>query len=291
MKRLFLQITCLAATASLLASCDMFKLDNYDGPNAQVYGKILDAETNEPIQIETYTQSTFDWSTWTNVTTCNSGSLVVIEDVSDRWEGFSEEQDWLVKFNGEYRNDMVFAGKYSVDFQKLPVYSPEGGQVIELKKGSNNFDFKLTPYCRIVDPEFNYDAASETIRATFSVKLTDMTKANNLQQVVLCSNTSNFVGQNFRQNGADTGSTLSNVMVKADGTTDRITLTINAAKGGPNNEEFQYERAHYLRIGALAKDANPYWSVVNTRNIWNFSPVYVMGRDKKISLYDWTTAN
>lgn len=286
MKRFFIKIACLVAAASLLTSCDLFKLDNYDGPNAQISGKILDAETNEPIQIETYTESTFDWTTWTTVTTCISGSLTVIEDVSDRWEGFYEEQDWLVKFYGEYRNDRVFAGKYTVDFRKLPVFSPEETTIIEVGEGSNNIDFKLTPYCRIVDPKFSYDAASETITATFSIEMSDPSRLNTISQVALCSNTSNFVGQNFKQNGSDPGSTLANVTVKEDGTTDTITLTIDASKGGVNNDEFQYERAHFLRIGALAKGG-----AYNTQNIWNFSPVYVMNRDKQISLYDWSTAN
>lgn len=286
MKRFFIKTAYLVAAASLLTSCDLFKLDNYDGPNAQISGRILDAETDEPIQIETYTESSFDWTTWTTTTTCISGSLTVIEDVSDRWEGFYEEQDWLVKFYGEYQNDMVFAGKYTIDFRKLPVFSPAESTVIEVREGSNNIDFKLTPYCRIVDPKFSYDAASQTITATFSVKMSDPSRLNTISQVAVCSNTSNFVGQNFRQNGSDPGSTLSNVVVKEDGTTDTITLTIDASKGGVNNEEFQYERAHFLRIGALAKGG-----AYNTQNIWNFSPVYVMNRDKQISLYDWSTAN
>lgn len=283
MKRLSIYMACLVAAASI-SSCDMFKLDNYDWPNAQVYGKLLDARTNEPVQIEAYTESTFDWSTWSTLTTVKTGSLVVIEDVSDRWEGFYEEQDWMVKFNGEYRNDMVFAGKYSVDFKKLPVFSPEEAEVITLNKGENNFDFKVTPYCRIINPEFKYE--NETITATFSVEMGDPSKVNSLVQVVLCSNTSNFVSQNFKQNGFDSGSTLNGVTVKADGTTDRITLTIDAKKDGVNNNEFQYEREHFLRIGALAKGG-----AYNTQNVWNFSPVYVMGKDKKISLYDWSTAN
>lgn len=286
MKRLLIKIACLVAAGSLVTSCDLFKLDNYDGPNAQVSGRILDAETGEPIQVEIYTESYFDWSTWQTITNTISGSLVVIEDVSDRWgEEFYEEQDWLVKWNGEYRNDMIFAGKYSVDFRKLPVYSP-GETVLELGEGANSHDFRLTPYCRIVDPEISYDSATETITATFSVKLTDPTKAGNLAQVVFCSNTSNFVGQNFRMNGSDTGSTASGIAVKSDGTTDKITLTIDASKDGVNLNEFQHERPHYLRIGALANGNGN-----NTSNMWNFSPVYVMNRDKSINLYDWSTAN
>lgn len=285
MKRLLIKIACLVAAGSLLTSCDLFKLDNYDGPNAQVSGRILDAKTNETIQVETYTERGGNW--WAPTTTVISGSLTVIEDVSDRWgENFYEEQDWFVKFDGNYQNDRVFAGKYSVDFRKLPVFAPAEQTVIQVNEGANSFNFELTPYCRIIDPEFSYDAENQQIKATFSVEMGDPSRLNTISQVVLCSNTSNFVGQNFRMNSNDTGSSLSNVEVKSDGTTDRITLTIDASSEGVNLDEFQYERAHYLRIGALAKSSD-----VNTNSIWNFSPIYVMNRDKSINLYDWSTAN
>lgn len=292
MKRLLIKIACLVAAGSLLTSCDLFKLDNYDGPNAQVSGQILDAETKEPIQIEAYTESYFDWTTFTTVTNPISGSLVVTEDVSDRWgENFYEEQNWLVKFWGEYQNDMVFAGKYSVDFRKLPVYAPAEQTVIQVNEGANSFNFELTPYCRILEPKFVYDASSETITATFKVQLTDPSRANTIEQVVLCSNTSNHVGQNFRMNSKDTGSTMSNVAVNADGITDTITLTLDTAKDGVNGgndmAEFWYDwNHHYLRIAALATGSG-----VNPSDIWNFSPIYVFNKDKSINLYDWSTAN
>lgn len=285
MKRLLIKIACLVAAGSLLTSCDLFKLDNYDGPNAQISGRILDAKTNETIQVETYTESGGWWAPPTTV----SGSLTVIEDVSDRWgENFYEEQDWLVKFDGNYQNDRVFAGKYSVDFRKLPVFAPAEQTVIQVNEGANNFDFKLTPYCRIIDPEFSYDAANQQIKATFSVEMGDPSRLNTISQVVLCSNSSNFVGHsnNYRQNGGDTGSVLSTVTVKDNGTTDRITLTVDASSDGVNASEFQYERPHYLRIAALATAPG-----VNPSSIWNFSPVYVMNEDKSINLYDWSTAN
>lgn len=287
MKRLLIKIACLVAAGSLLTSCDLFKLDNYDGPNAQISGRILDAKTNETIQVETYTESAGWWAPPTTV----SGSLTVIEDVSDRWgENFYEEQDWFVKFDGNYQNDMVFAGKYSVDFRKLPVFAPAEQTVIQVNEGANSFDFKLTPYCRIIDPEFSYDAANQQIKATFSVEMGDPSRLNTISQVVLCSNSSNFVGhsKNYRENDIDKdpGASLANVTVKEDGTTDRITLTVDASSDGVNTSEFQYERPHYLRIAALATAPG-----VNTSSIWNFSPIYVMNEDKSINLYDWSTAN
>ena len=183
---------------------------------------------------------------------------------------------------------MVFAGKYSVDFRKLPVFAPAEQTVIQVNEGANSFDFKLTPYCRIIDPEFSYDAANQLITATFSVEMGDPSRLNTISQVVLCSNTENHVGYNasFRMNGNDRGSALATVTVKEDGTTDRITLTVDASSDGVNIEEFKYERPHYLRIAALATAPG-----INTSSIWNFSPVYVMNRDKSINLYDWSTAN
>ena len=35
-----------------LFSCSMFKLDNYEGPNAEVTGKLLDVVTGEMVSLE-----------------------------------------------------------------------------------------------------------------------------------------------------------------------------------------------------------------------------------------------
>lgn len=279
MKRLFIKIACIVAASSLLTSCDLFKLDNFDGPNAQISGSLIDAKTGKTIQIEAYTVTGGSW--WAPTTSAESGALVVIEDVSDRWEGYYEEQDWMVKFNGTYANNRIFAGKYAVDFKKLPVYSPADPITLDLKEGSNSYDFQLTPFCRVTDPQMSFTDGK--ITATFSIELGNPDDNVKIQEVVLCANTTNHVGANFNVCNKDAGARATNVNPG-----EKITLTIDPQN--PNNaEEFRYERDHYLRIGVLVKSTNN--PGFNANNLYNFSETYVMNRDKQISLYDWSTAN
>ena len=50
MKQFTKYLTVLASVA-LLASCSMFKLDNYDGPNASIHGRLIDAKTGELVKM------------------------------------------------------------------------------------------------------------------------------------------------------------------------------------------------------------------------------------------------
>ena len=61
MKKFINTIAIVLAVASL-ASCSMFKLDNFDGPNAQIHGKVLDAKTGEPIGVEAAFSQEVDWA-------------------------------------------------------------------------------------------------------------------------------------------------------------------------------------------------------------------------------------
>jgi len=263
MKQL-LYIICACAVL-ILPSCDLFRLDNFDGPNASVSGKIYDAKTGDNMEIEANWQRS-GWSS-----SLQAGALTVIEQ---GWDGESE-QTWMVKFNGEYTNNRVFAGTYKVNSKLLPCYDFE--EEITLKKGSNSFDFKVTPFCRIINPKFSYDPATKKLRATFSVELGDASKATTIQRAVFCANTNCFVGTNYNNCNNDKAAVKTNV---AEGET--VTLEIDTQLGS-NREEFQYSRPHYLRIGVLTSGNG-----FNTRNLYNYSPVFVISKDfSTVEEFNW----
>ena len=70
--RKIINIIAAVLTLTAVASCDMFKLDNYDGPNAQVSGKLLDEKTGELIGVEAAFSQEIDWA---NVKTTFEGHL------------------------------------------------------------------------------------------------------------------------------------------------------------------------------------------------------------------------
>ena len=268
MKKILYFIIAVAVAAVCVSSCDMFKLDNFDGPNAQISGRLLDAETGELIGIEAAANVGFDWSTWSSYTSVEAGALVVIEQ---GWAG-EQDQDWLVRFDGQYRNDLVFAGEYKFTTKKLPCYEP-AENMFNVKEGENKMDIELLPYCRVVDPEFSTkkDAFGNLSKlvAKFKVELTDPSKANKVANVAFCANTQMFVGANY-QNLAkdDTGAKKKNVTA---GTTITLEIDMNNSK---NADLFKYNRDRYLRVGAMA-NGNGY----NTGNFYNFSKVYKISAD------------
>ena len=264
-------------------SCSMFELDNYDGPNAQVSGKLLDVVTGEKVGLEAGTAQTFDWSTWSMVTAVNYGSLVVSEQgfISPNYTGdpanyiVDDQQDWLVRFDGQYTNKLVFAGTYKFSCKKLPCYEPEDGKnSFVLQKGRNLVDIGVLPFCRIKNPKITYDASAKKLIATFYVELGDPTRANKVANVMFCGNTQLFVGaNNMNLAKNDPGAKMQNVVPG-----ELVTLEINANKADPNfkkNDLFKYDsQVRYFRIAAEA-EGNGY----NSSKYYNFSPVYKISAD------------
>ena len=274
MKKIFYILSILSALT--LTSCDLFEMDTFDGPDAQITGRLIDSETGENIQVQASSETIFDWGSWPpTMTTVISGGLTVVEL---GWDG-EAEQNWSVKFNGDYTNNMVFAGKYRVSSKNLPCFDKE--EEITIKEGANKVDFTYTPYCRIVDEKFSYDAATKKVKATFKVEPADPELAGQITRVVLCANTSNFVGTNLNLCANDPGASAMNVPAG-----ETVTLEIDTTLPA-NNEQFKYERTHFLRIGALCQGMGQ-----NTNNSYNFTPVYTMSRDfSTFAEYDWSTAN
>ena len=54
MKRNIKNMAFALLTLFAVTSCDLLEIDNYDGPNATIEGKILDIETGELVEQEYY---------------------------------------------------------------------------------------------------------------------------------------------------------------------------------------------------------------------------------------------
>ena len=263
MKKILYAIAICAAAVS----CDMFQLDNQEGPNAQVTGKLLDAITGEKIGVETAQTASIDWSTWSYVYKADGGAIVVVEQ---GWDA-EQDQDWLVRYDGTYTNKLVFAADYVMSTKKLPCYDPDN-TAFTIKEGKNKLDFEVVPYCRIVDleitPKKDFSGQLTKLVATFSVELGDAGKANKVANVAFCANTQVFVGCNYQNLAKNSGAKKKNVSANT-----KITLEIDM-NDKQNEELFKYSRDRYLRVAAMA-NGNGY----NTGNYYNFSPTYKISAD------------
>ncbi len=246
---------------TFMTSCDWFELDNQAGYNAQVYGTLVDSETGDPVLSEIYGSDGGGWGVSVSV-----GYLTVVEQ---GWDA-EANQNWNVKNNGTYRNNLVFAGTYRMNTSNANYYPTN--QKFVLKEGENEVNFTVTPYARVIEQNISYDSTAKKIKATCKVEVVDPTQTPKLKEVRLCCFTDSFVGSGFNNCKNDTEAVAKDVTFDENGIAE-VTLAIDT-QNAANKTEFQYERTHYVRIAALAAGDG-----VNSSSRYNFSPTYALKLD------------
>ena len=235
--------------AFCVTSCEWFELDNMDGHDATIAGKFVDAD-GDLVPSEVYSSQT--------------GVFNVIEL---GWDS-EKTQTWYIKNNGTYRNNLVWAGKYRMQTTDSNYYP--FNEEFELKKGDNTVDFTVQPFAKVIDPVFTYDAATQKIKATCKVKVTDPSKTS-LKEVRLCCYTDCFVGTSFNNCKNDAGAVVKDVAL----TNGEANVTVEIdTQASANAVEFKYERVHYVRVAALAAGTG-----VNNSSRSNFSQTYSIALD------------
>lgn len=256
MKNIKYLVMALIAMA-FVTSCDWLTLDNQPGYNAQVYGTLIDSETGVPVPSEIYATG--------SSSNISVGYMTVVEL---GWDA-EVNQNWNVKNNGTYRNNLVFAGKYKMNTINANYYPAE--IKFELNEGENKVDFTVTPYARVNEQNIWYDAQEHKIKATCTVEVADPSKTTSLE-VRLCCYTDCFVGSGFNNCKNDAGAVNTNVVVDENGVAN-VELSIDI-QNSANQTEFMYDRTHYVRIAALATGAG-----VNTSSRYNFGKTYSLKLD------------
>lgn len=242
--------------AFCMTSCEWFVLDNMEGHNATVTGKIIDGATGETVQTE-----------------INNGGSIRFKELG--WtdkdgNDVGAYQTWSVKNNGTYRNNLVWAADYIMETIEANYYPHT--QEFTLAKGDNVVDFTVTPYLRFTSYKFYYDATTKKIMAECEVQVTDPTKTNALNEIRLCCYTDCFVGIAFNNCKDDKGASVANVTMDANGKA-KVTLAIDTQLAS-NATEFKYERTHYVRLAGLATGNG-----LNTSSRYNFTPTFALKLD------------
>lgn len=229
MKRIKYMITLLCLIGAM-SSCE---LDNFDGPNAQVYGAIIDAETNEPVAQEIGTSG-------------DATSVQVIE------YGYAirKVQSWKIMLNGEYRNNLVFSGTYDVIMNNGNFLKLDTLKAYRLNPGENRLDFKVIPNIRIQEP--SVEKKGNTIVASF--KLQYGHGAGKIEKAALFVQTDKNPSNSFHlarveMNLEDEELTFANNVSNAERV---FTLTLNLESD--EGKKLNPGRKYFFRIGALPKD-------------------------------------
>ena len=235
MKKIF-NIILVSSFILTFASCEMFKIDNYDGPNAGVKGIIKDSATGEPIQ-----------------TDIQNGTAIRVYELG--WnDPPTVTSTWVVKQSGEYENKMIFASRYNIDIVNGNVF-PLDIPNVEFKKGDNTFDITATPYIRVKNPSIVRNG--NEIVATFSLEAGQSDVK--LSAIRLYAHSDIYVGEQVKydtQSYVDAeGKTVTYTDDKKtfspaqsiDGTVYTLKLDVSKFRGS-----FKYTRNYYFRIGVLA---------------------------------------
>jgi len=207
---------------SVLNSCEK---DNMPGPDAKVFGTIIDKATGKPVETELVNGSRIE-----------AFELGYPTQVS---------QVWVIRNNGEYRNDLVFAANY--DFQlRNSNFFPVSLLNYSIKKGDNKLDFTVEPYIRVNNCQITYDAAGKKVNATFTLEASQPASVK-VSAVRLYAFSDMYVGEATKFSVTGTSVQSFSPAATIDGRT--YTLTIDLAA---NAALFPAGRDYYFRVGALA---------------------------------------
>ena len=135
-------------TGVLLIFCmNACVLDNYDAPDAQFYGSIIDEDTNTPIQQDLLEGSRIDF----------------VE------QGFEFPNTRQIRFHtdGTFRENNLFSGTYEVQALRGNFFTTEK-ELIDIKGKTEHF-FRTRPYIRINDVEVTFDDIRGEVTAGFTL--------------------------------------------------------------------------------------------------------------------------
>ena len=122
---------CLSLTLLVfVSSCgELGELDNYEQPDAKLFGSVVDQETGELIPQELIT-----------------GSVIEYTEL-----GFETPQIQQLRFHteGTFRNNLMFSGDYEIEAVRGNFFAPEMDTITV--RGDTEFTISALPYIRIKD--------------------------------------------------------------------------------------------------------------------------------------------
>jgi len=211
----------------------MFKIDNYDSPDATVKGQILDEVTKELVGTDLNNGST--WRFWD-----------LGPEFAPTW------QTRVINYNGEYQDKLFFSGEYNIRFQDCNFYPFDANNVV-VKKGENIFDYNVKPYIRVKNA--NIRKEGNEIVATFSLQAGH--PEVRLSNIRLYASTDVHVGEGNTKHNPDGPSfqqSFSPTIEINEATTYTLRLDLTQTR---NNTFFKIQKNYYFRVGAVASIPNP----------------------------------
>ena len=148
-----------------------WELDNYDGPDATLSGRIIDKETGELVEQDIIrgTQIEFIEHGYDNPLT----------------------QYMVIKNDGTYANKMMFANDYTIQIRSANFPATEPVEITI--KGNTTYDFEVIPYLRIKDVQIKIEG--DEVVATAKV---EKTTGHKITRIGLYAHQNQQVGEQMR---------------------------------------------------------------------------------------------
>lgn len=137
--------------AILLSVTSCMEIDNWDEPEAQVYGQVIDSYTGENLR-----SSQGDWG------------IRIWERTWD--ESVPNSQSLTVKQDGSYNNSKLFAGTYDMLPYGGPFWPVDTIKNIQFG-GSTQQDFTVTPYLQLTDFEVVLNGLKLTLKCRLNAPI------------------------------------------------------------------------------------------------------------------------
>jgi hypothetical protein len=223
MKNIFNILFLITFLTMVVTSCQK---DDFPGPDAQVFGAIKDSLNASLVEQDIQT-----------------GSQIEVQEL-----GFPTlvSQFWVIKNNGEYRNNFVFANNYDI-YMRNGNFFPYTLKEIAIKPGENTLDFKVVPYIRVKNVSITRNTVTNKIDATFILEAgKPIVKVKSIQ---LYAFTDIYVGAQIKFATAGTGFSQTFSPTVAINSATTYTLSIDLAV---NTSLFKTGRDYFFRIGAMA---------------------------------------
>lgn len=228
----------------LMAACE---LDNFEGPDAQVYGSLVDASTGELIEQEMGT-------------TGEAASIQVIE----YGYGIGKVQGWKIKTNGEYRNNLVFSGQYDIVMNNGNFVKLDTIKGYSFHSGENKLDFKLVPNIRIKHAKV--EKTGTAIVATFNLEYGHA--KGKVKQLALFAQSDEYPSKSFHLAKVEADVASENMTIdKNQAIKDQVfklTLDLQSDEG----KKLKAGKKYFFRIGAVATDLGE-----GVQEKFNYAPV------------------
>lgn len=228
MKKILYSLFIFIGLVLAVLSC---QIDNYPYPDAQFFGKILDSLDGALVEQD-----------------LQNGSTIGAYELGYET---AVKQTWLIKENGEFRNNMVYSNTYDIEFQSCNFF-PYWVKGIVIKPGPNEYDFYVLPYIRIKNCNVMYDAINNKIVATFNLEAGKPTVK--VSKVTLYAFTDMHVGE-YIKFSTSVGTGKPSITFNPAATIDPSTLYTLSIDLTANASLFNIHRNYYFRVGAMASQS------------------------------------